>query len=386
MARRMSNGDGTRPRYDEGKKLWRVDLTIPNDDGSKSRRTLYGKSEEEVKAKRDNKKDEIKNGCLVSSDIDKLTLGAWLDEWLEVYKKGKIANNTYSFYADTIRLRISDKLKGIVLKKIRHDTLQKFINESGKNYKGGTCSGIRVVLQQSLGVAVKNKYIINNPAIGLTIPPTIKKEVIPLTDAEVSILLADRKNTRNYLYYVLSVYTGARIGEVLGLSWDDIDFKNNTIHIRHSLKRNRTTNKYELGSTKTGKNRDVGILLKVVSAIKQHKAKQAEEKLQAGQGYNSNNMVFCNLVGEYLTIENMYNEFTKTIKNLTIGKEVTPHTLRHTFVSQMISAGNASITLISKMVGHANTSITLDTYGHLMPSDMEEAFKALEKHLEHIVI
>ena len=326
--------------------------------------------------------NELKNGCLVSSSVDKLTLGVWLDEWLEVYKKGKGATNTYSSYSACIRLWIGDNLKKTHLKKVRHSVLQKAINDS----KSGTCKIIRTVLQQSLTMATKNKYIINNPAIGLTVPTINKKKVTPLTDEEVSKLLIDRKNTRNYLYYLLSVYTGARIGEVLGLSWDDIDFKNNVIHIRHSLKVNKITNKHEIGATKTGKCRDVPLLPKVASAIKQHKIKQVEEKLQIGQSYNSNNMVFCDVVGEYLKLKYMYDELKKTIKRLKVGTDVTPHTLRHTFVSQMISAGNTSIALISNIVGHTDITTTLKTYSHLMPNDTQEAFKALEKHMQNIAI
>jgi len=254
------------------------------------------------------------------------------------------------------------------------------------------------VLQQSLKVAVKNKYILSSPATDLKVPTSENKKVIPLTDKELTKLLSDRKNTRNYLYYVLSVYTGARIGEVLGLSWDDIDLKNNIIHIRHSLKVSKNTNGDEiisatarktihvLGSTKTGKTRDVPLLPIVVNVIKQHKIKQIEEKLQIGQSYNSNNMVFCDVVGEYLKIKYMYDELKKAVKRLNIGTDVTPHTLRHTFVSQMISAGTTSIALISSIVGHTDIITTLKTYSHLMPNDMEEAFKALDKHMENIVI
>jgi|GEM_PF-4323267 len=110
MARRQSNGDGTRPKYDESKKLWRIDLTIPDGDTTK-RRTLYGKSEAEVKEKRDKLKDEIKNGCIGTSQADKMTLGDWLDEWLEVYKNSHVANNTYTSYEICIRLWISQSLK-----------------------------------------------------------------------------------------------------------------------------------------------------------------------------------------------------------------------------------------------------------------------------------
>lgn len=343
MARRMSNGDGTRPKYDEKKKLWRIDITISDDDENKSRRSLYGKSEGEVKEKRDNLKDELKNGCLATSQVDKLTLGAWLDEWLEVYKKGKVANNTYTIYKNCIRLWINDDVKKIALKKLRHGTLQKMINDS----ENGICKSIRSVLHQSLQMAVKNKYILNNPANGLIIPLSNKKKVIPLTDEESSKLLADRKTKRNYLYYVLSVYTGARIGEILGLSWDDIDLKNNVIHIRHSLKYNRIIGKHEVGTTKTGASREVPILPKVVNAIKQHKSKQSVEKIKLGAGYNADNMVFCNAEGKYLQMDTVYKELKRVVSKLKIGTEVTPHTLRHTFVSQMISAGNASITLIS---------------------------------------
>jgi len=385
MAKRQSNGDGTRAKQTADGR-WRIDMTISDDGENKSRKSLYGKSEGEVIAKRDALKEELKNGCLVSSQADKMTLGPWLDEWLEVYKKGKKANNTYSAYSDSIRLRITDDLKKIPLKKIRHNTLQKFINELGEKYSSATCSIARAVLHQSLKVAVKNKYILTSPADGLIVPKIVDKEAVPLCDADVNLLLADRKNTRNYLYYVLSIYTGARIGEVLGLSWNDIDLKNNIIHIRHSLKYNRLTKKYELGLTKTEKSRDVPILPKLISTIKLHKVKQSEEKLSVGKDYNVNNMVFCDSSGEYVKMSSMQAELTRAADALKIGIGTTPHTLRHTFVSQMISAGNASITLISKIIGHANIGITLKTYSHLMPGDVQEAFKSLEKHMENIVI
>ncbi len=220
----------------------------------------------------------------------------------------------------------------------------------------------------------------------MKVPPKNKKEVVPFTKDELKILLADRKGTRHYLYYVLSVYSGARIGEVLGLSWDDIDLKNSIIHIRHSLNLNRTERKYELGPTKTGKCRDIPILPEVIAVLKWHKVKQAEEKLQIGKGYNMSNMLFCDCAGSYLKSATVRDELRKVIALLNIGKNVTPHTLRHTFVSQMISAGIANIKLISDMVGHANIHITLDTYGHLMPNDTQEAFKALSNHIKDIAL
>ena len=385
MARRQSNGDGTRPKYDEKKKLWRIDLTISDDGENKSRRSLYGKSEAEVKLKRDKLKDELKNGCLVTSKIDKLTLGDWLNEWLNTYKRGKISDNTIASYEVCIRLRVSEMLKNTELKKIRHGALQKLINDLSKKYSGGTCSTVRVVLKQSLSVAVKNKYILHNPADGLEVPPKRKKEIIPLRKEELNLLLGDRKGTRHYLYYVLSVYSGARIGEVLGLSWNDIDMKKNIIHIKHSLKLNKLTNVYEVGTTKTGKCRDVPILPEVIAVLKWHKAKQAEEKLKIGKKYNVGNMVFCGYIGEYLAIDIIQREFNKVIKALNVNPEATPHILRHTFVSQMISAG-VNIKLISDMVGHANINITLDTYGHLMPWDTRQAIEALSKYMQDIAL
>ncbi len=343
MARRQSNGDGTRPKYDEKKKLWRIDLTISDDGENKSRKSLYGTSEAEVKAKRDKLKDEVKNGCLVTSEINKLTLGAWLKEWLEVYKKNDVKDNSYNLYENCIRLWISEKLNNVPIKKIRNSTLQKFINEFSETYSGQSCGIMRTVLQQSLGIAVKNKYILTNPADGLKVPAKNKKEVIPLTKNELKVLLAHCKGTRNYLYYVLSVYTGARIGEVLGLSWDDIDINNKVIHIKHSLVLSINGGGCKLGSTKTGKCRDIPILKEVIGVLKWHKAKQAEEKLQMGQGYNPNNMVFCDSNGDYLRNDKIRNEFKKIVKLLGIGKDATPHTLRHTFVSQKIIAAISNI-------------------------------------------
>lgn len=386
MARtRLPNGYGTKPKQNKDGR-WRIDITISDDGENSRRKSVYGISQEEVIKKRDAVLEQLKNGCLVTSQADKLTFGEWLNEWMDTYKKGKVSNNTISSYDNCIRLWISESLKKTALKKIRHSALQKLINDLSKKYSGGTCSIVRVVLQQSLSVAVKNKYIFNNPANGLEAPPKGKKEVIPLKKEELNLLLADRKGSRHYLYYVLSVYSGARIGEVLGLSWNDVDMKNNIIHIKHSLKYNKLTNEYELGPTKTGKHRDIPILPEVVTVLKWHKAKQAEEKLKIGKMYNLDNMVFCDYIGEYLPIDIIQREFSKVVKSLNTNAEATPHTLRHTFVSQMISAGVRNMKLISEMVGHANINITLDTYGHLMPGDANEAIVALSKSMQDIAL
>jgi integrase len=383
MAKRLPNGYGTMPKQNKDGR-WRIDITIADDEGTK-RRSVYGKSQEEVIAKRDSLLEQAKNGCSVTSQTDKITLGKWLDEWLETYKKDKVSSGTYYLYNSCRRLWIDDKTKDLPLKKIRHNVLQKLINESAKKYSGQTCGIIRVVLQQSLGMAVKNKYILNNPADGLEVPPKGKKKVVPLTKDELKILLSSMKGSRNYLYYVLSAYSGARIGEILGLSWDDVDLKKNIIHINHSLNYNRDLKLCELGPTKTGKSRDIPILPKLVDIIKHHKKEQTEEKLQTGKDYNKDNMVFCECDGTYLRPNNVRTEFKKAIKLLGINKDSTPHTLRHTFVSQMISAGN-NIKLISEMVGHANINITLDTYGHLMPGDTSKAIEALAKQMADIAI
>ncbi|EIW19496.1 MULTISPECIES: tyrosine-type recombinase/integrase [Pelosinus] len=382
--KRLPNGYGTRPRQLKDRR-WRIDITITDDEGTSKRRSVYGLSEKEVIAKRDSLIEQAKNGCSVTSQADKLTLGKWIDEWLETYKKDKVSSGTYNLYSYCYKLWISDKLKDMPLKKIRHNLLQKFINESEKKYSGQTCGIIRVVLQQSLSMAVKNKYILNNPAEGLQVPPKGKKKVVPLIKDELKLLLSETKGTRNYLFYVLSVYSGARIGEVLGLSWADINFKKNTIHINHSLNYNSKLKKCELGPTKTGKPRDVPILPKLIDIIKQHKAEQAKEKLQIGKEYNKENMVFCDYNGLYLSPNNMRIQFNKVINQLGISKECTPHTLRHTFVSQMISAGN-NIKLISEIVGHANINITMDTYGHLIPGDASKAIEALSKQMDDIAI
>lgn len=225
--------------------------------------------------------------------------------------------------------------------------------------------------------------ILYSPADSLEVPPKGQKDVTPLTKEELQLLLDDRKDSKDYLYYILSVYSGARIGEVLGLSWDDVDLENNIIHIRHSLGLNRVKKVYELGPTKTRKPREVPISSKLLEPMRKHKLQQSIIKLKRGNGYNSKNMIFCNPSGDYAQPNSIRLDFRKAIAR--IGIEATPHTLRHTFVSQMISAG-VDIKIISELVGHANINITYNTYGHLMPNDTTKAIKALENHMQDIVI
>lgn len=378
MAKRLPNGYGTMPKQMKNGR-WRIDVTIKTDTGS-VRKSVYGESQEEAIAKKDELKRQGESG--VDLLAGKMSLGLWLNKWLETYNKNK-RHNTVTVYEATIKNRIEESVKDMPIKKVRNNHLQAMMNRQAEKYSSKTCGLIRTVLKQALDKAVKNQYILTNPAEGIEIPKKTIKQVVPLQKQEVQALLNAVKDTRNYIYYVLSVFTGCRIGEVLGLSWRDIDFKKKIIHIRHSLTYNKNTKEYELGPTKTSETRDIPMLPDVENCLKSHKLIQSKEKLQFGEGFNNQNMVLCSNAGDFMPIATISNEFLRVVDKL--GIEASPHSLRHTFASLLISSG-ANIKLVSNMLGHADTIITLNTYAHLMPGDAEKAMEMVAVQMADIVL
>lgn len=378
MAARRENGAGTKPKQMENGR-WRIDISIKTDTGS-IRKTVYGDSQEEAIAKRDDLKRQAESGVDLSAG--KMTLGEWLNKWLETYNTNN-RHNTEAVYESTIKYRIEKSVKDMQLKQVRNSHLQAMMNRQAEKYSPKTCELIRTVLNQAFIKAVKNQYLLANPAAGLEIPKKNIRQVIPLEKEQMQLLLNTVKDSRNYIYYVLSIYTGCRIGEVLGLSWKDIDFRKKVIHVRHSLTYNTKEKKHEIGPTKTTETRELPLLPVVAKCLKSHKRKQSKEKLQFGEGFNTNDMVLCSSIGDFMSIGVMRNEFSKVMDKL--GIKASPHTLRHTFASQLISSG-ANIKLVSRMLGHASITITLNVYSNLLQDDKGKAMQALAERLADIVV
>jgi len=168
-------------------------------------------------------------------------------------------------------------------------------------------------------------------------------------------------------YYALlysAIFTGLRQGELFALTWDDIDFDNNTITINKSFSKGRLTTP----KTKTSK-RIVSMNPSNINVLKKWKDNCVK---------NENNLVFPNHEGKYLDSRNVVQRFFYPCTAKAGVKKIKWHCLRHTYVSLSLSGG-AREKHIQKQVGHSSSQITMDIYAHLMPEDYDKGNKAIDK-------
>ena len=242
-----------------------------------------------------------------------------------------------------------------------------------------TVEYIRTITKEALTQAVHNNLILKNPVDGTTLPPKIKKEVVPYSKEESEQFLNSITGHRLFAAYYLAFYTGLRKGEIIGLMWPDIDLNAGNFEVQRELVciKNMDTGKQYLDFQlpKTPKSqRIIPLTDELVKVLKSHKAKQNEERLFIGKEYHDENLVFCSEAGQRIWPRNFDRQYRSLLKQAGVDHKKF-HTTRHTFASLLIEAGE-DIRNVQELLGHAVLSTTSDIYSHVMEKTKR---KAVEK-------
>ena len=381
MAKRES-GIGTEIKWLEDKQLFCQRFGYKDKAGRNKVKALYGKSKGEVTEKRKAWQKELGSG--VDMDSAKMTLGDWLNRWLDVYKKGTVEDTTCEMYKRYITTHIQGQpLGNIKLQDLNRTKLQAFITEKKAELSTASLKLIRAIISNSLKNAVEDNILIKNPAIGLKLPKKSndeREDIKPFAKAELQKLLTELEGGKYYYIVYVAAFTGMRRGELLGLRWQDVDLKNKVIHVRQQAKYIETKKEMEIGRLKTDNAyRDIPINDNVVSALKKQKAWQAANKLKLGTSYIDNGLVFTDEAGAMITAYTVTNAFRYAIERAEVEYRSFHH-LRHTFASIAIS-NVPNVKAISMILGHATISETMDTYGHLLPGDNQTVTAAVANFL-----
>ena len=203
----------------------------------------------------------------------------------------------------------------------------------------------------------------------------------PLKDGEVPIFLDAIRGTQFEALFYVDLFTGLREGEILGLTWENVDFERKRITIEHQLPKTQRRNKpVTFATVKNGKSRTLSAPDDVFTMLKRVKAQQAREQLQAGKQWkNEKNLVFTDEIGQYLNYSTVYKAFKSIVSQ--IGKpDMRIHDLRHTYATLSIQNG-VDIKTVSESLGHATVAFTLDRYGHVTETMLTQSATKLQQYI-----
>jgi integrase len=354
--------------------------------GKRKQKTIGGfKTKREAeKALNENISKVEKGEFFVTKDI---LFKDYLNKWIEEYCKNNLSYKTQKTYNQLINSYIIPRLGNIPLSKLKPLNLQSFNNalQNELHLSGTTALHCHTIIHTALKYAVKWQIIDKNVSDAVERPKRSNKLMNVLNADQLNLLLDNLKETSLYLPTLLAATTGIRRGEVLGLTWNNIDLDSNTMYIEVQLQ--NVNEELTLVSTKTDKSRRKIILLPfTIPILKLERKKQIQNKLQLGEIYDNRNFVCCMGDGRPYNPDYISRHFLRKLtllsEKLAIPK-IRFHDLRHTHATLLLKEG-INPKIVSERLGHSQVNITLDTYSHVLPDMQKEAADKLNNLLNKV--
>ena len=317
-----------------------------------------------------------------------LTVGEWMDRWLEKYARPSVKLSTYCSYELYVRSHIKPQIGGLYMNTLTEEELQDFFNERAAkgNQKGAgglapkTLTNMRNMMHLAFSQAVKNKLLRENLVESVRLPKVEKYEMRVLDREEQRRLILAAKMAPEPAAFgvIFDLFTGLRIGELCGLRWENVDMANRMIKVREIRNRlpnhddtvRASTSVHTVQTTKTDNSRrSVYIMDSLYQDLKSYQ--EIQRSIQAQDPlYNREGYVFCQENGQPYEPRTYQDLFKRCVRRAGIA-DANFHSLRHTFATRCMEQGMDVVTL-ARLLGHASPAITLDKYGHAL-SDHQRA-------------
>ena len=362
------------------------------------RKTIHGtKKEAEVELAKF--VTEVQNGLVI--DGKSLKFSEFVDVWKRDYGSKELAPTTYKRYCRMLETRILPYFGHFYINKIRPTDIMKFYdllekdtqlvrkkdNNGSKTKKplsGKTILEHHRLLRAMLHRAVYWQLIVSNPAERVQPPKAKKPKRKSYDDEQTKILLENLEkltveDTKYKVAIILTIFTGVRLGELMGLEWQDVDFRNGIISINRSSQYLSDMGVFTKVPKTESSIREIAIPEFIISLLEEYKLWYEEQKSLYGELWTNSDRLFVQADGKPMHPSSISKWFVKYVG--TIGLPVINfHGLRHTNASLLV-AQNVDIAVVSARLGHAQISTTLDFYVHPLFSHNRKAGYALENLL-----
>jgi integrase len=367
MARKRNAGEGS--IFQRGDGRWCAQLDLGWENGRRVRKYFYGATAAEVQEQLLKARSDNARGIPVA--VERRTVAQFLDHWLEQTVKSSARPRSFESFGTIVRKHIEPAIGRIRLDKLSPQHVQTLL---GSKLKAGlapqTVVNIRTVLRSALAQALKWGLVARNVAALVESPRIPRPMVHALAADEARALLEAARDDRFEAVYVLALNLGMRRGEILGLAWTDIDFDSRTLRVSQAMQ--RVGRRLQVTEVKTERSRRlIAIPDGVVRALKARHLVQLEERMAAGQRWQSIGLVFTNPSGGPLEPITLHRNFKRVLAKAGIPTSTRFHDLRHSAASLLLAQG-VHLRVMMELLGHSSISLTANTYSHVMPAAMRE--------------
>lgn len=368
-------------------------------DTTGKRQTMKQKKKEqakEFKVRVTEVKNSLNNGTYIcKNNITVYELGKDIAD--NKFNRNKVSEATYGRELQTLKHIENHNIGNIPIQKITYVQLQDFI-DSKKRYKNTYIDKIYELLGRIFKEALKRELIPKNPMLNVEKPkseqPDEKIEAFSTEEQKAFFKVLEKENTYKDIF-IIALYTGMRMGEILALKKEDIDFKENIIHIRRSLTKTKKGRTILGDTTKTYYSlRDIPITSLVETSLRH---------AISSMTLNINNLLFVQPNGVLYPVSDLNSRFKRICVNANLGvvpyiikrknkktgeikeihsktSEYNQHMLRHTYATRCIEA-NIPAEVLQKLLGHKNIQTTINTYTTIFDKFKKEQ---TEKYVEYI--
>lgn len=308
----------------------------------------------------------------------KMTLSAWLDEWMKSAIKPNKRLRTCETYANVLEKHLKPALGQYRLGDLRASHIQHYYQMS--TLAPATVSQHHTILHSALKAAVMQDLIPRNAASLVIGKPKRQADHGDLAancwdgpEAKTFLEAAKASTALEAALYGTALDSGARKAELCGLKWPDLDLEKKTLSVcRQLVKIGKKEALPIFGPTKNGRARTIDLDERTIELLRRHKAQQAERRLLLGSSYQDQGLIFARDFGRPLPMNNLgERSFARLIKAAGV-KRITFHGLRHTCATLLLQAG-VPVKVVSERLGHKRIEITLNVYAHALPSMQQDA-------------